>query len=110
MNIGTAQFATGVAVKVFDEFLKELQVKKSLNHLLIEKSFHIIEGNDDSSNGFMMYVATRTIIRQNVILKDNRMSRSTVGNGITMNTRIPTIATAKKTSLFFRNLGRCIGV
>lgn len=47
MNIGSAQFATGVAVKVFDEFLKELQVKKSLNHLLIEKSFHIIEGNDD---------------------------------------------------------------
>lgn len=47
MNIGSAQFATGVAVKVFDEFLKELQLKKSLNHLLIKKSFHIIEGNDD---------------------------------------------------------------
>lgn len=47
MNIGTTQFATGVAIKVFDEFLKELQLKKSLNHLLIEKPFHIIEGNDD---------------------------------------------------------------
>ena len=65
----------------------------------------IIEGNVDSSNGLMMYVATRTIIKQNVMLKDNRMSRSTGGKGITMNTRIPTIATAKKTSLFFRNLG-----
>ncbi|MFH2045190.1 MAG: hypothetical protein ABIK92_08580 [Pseudomonadota bacterium] len=47
MEIGTAQFATGIAVKVFDDFLKELQVKKAINHVLIEKPFHLIEGNND---------------------------------------------------------------
>lgn len=47
MNVGTAQFATGISVRVFDDFLKELQVKKAFNNILIEKAFHLIEGNEE---------------------------------------------------------------
>ena len=65
----------------------------------------MIEGNEDSSNGFRIYVATRTIIKENVMFRDKRMSRSMGGNGITINTRMPTTAAAKKMSLFFVNNG-----
>jgi hypothetical protein len=80
-------------------------VEAILRDSLNKVASKIMEGKDDNSNGLRIYVATKTIKRQKVMLKDNKISRSTGGSGITINTRMPTIATASKTSLFFIKVG-----
>ena len=65
-----------------------------------------IEGKEDISSGFRMYMPESKITRAPVMLKASSRSSITVGRGITMNTRIPTTATAIKTSLLRVMSGR----
>jgi len=53
-----------------------------------------IDGKADSSNGRATYILASRITRAIVILKDSSKSSIMVGSGTTMNTRIPTTATA----------------
>jgi hypothetical protein len=47
MNIGTAKFATAIAMKVFDDFLREFQKRKSLTQIVIDNPFRVTSGSDD---------------------------------------------------------------
>ena len=60
-----------------------------------------IEGNEDNSRGFRIYVDTRTITRHSVIFNERSISSSMEGRGITMNTSIATTATDIKISACF---------
>ena len=65
-----------------------------------------IDGKEDISSGFKMYMPESRITRAPVMLKASSRSSITVGRGITMNTRMPTTATAMKTSLLRVMSGR----
>jgi hypothetical protein len=60
-----------------------------------------IEGNDDKSKGFNVYMDARSIIKANVIFKDKRRSKRNVGKGITISIRTDTTPNATSISLFF---------
>jgi len=60
-----------------------------------------MEGKDESSSGFRIYMPTRRIINENVMLNDKRRSNKIDGSGIIIINKIPTTDSAIKISVFF---------
>ena len=64
-----------------------------------------IEGNAGKSNVRGTYMLANRMIKESVILKESSRSNKKVGRGITINTRMPTTATAIQRSLFLVTIG-----
>jgi len=75
----------------------EATFSDNLNKVVIKS----MEGNADNSNGFEIYMPTRRIIKENVMLNDKRISSNMAGRGIIITTRITTADIAIRISLFF---------
>ena len=64
-------------------------------------------GNAENSRGFIIYMPTRRIVRENVMLNERSRSSSIGGKGMIIKVRILTTTNAISISLFFEITGSC---
>jgi len=69
--------------------VKELRARTGAGVLDCKKALAECEGNIEKSNGLRTYIDMRRMMMATVMLKDNRISKSRVGNGIIMTMSIP---------------------